>query len=334
MSETESEEELIFEAAAGWWQAVRGDASYDVDAFEAWLDDPRHAAAFEQVKAAWNSFDDHGTEPELLALRSEVLNRVYRVGQRRWGGVNLDRRTLMAGTGIAAAIVVAVPAAGVWMMQQPRKVMTGVGEQRVLTLPDGSRVTVDANSLLKIAFSSDVRLIDLMSGRAHFEVAKDASRPFKVRARDRTVTAIGTAFTVELRETKVSVTLFEGRIAVSDDAPSAARKPPLEAIKPLEQVVMKDGDAARPAPAPVNPERALAWRDGKLFFDDEPLSEAAARMNDYSRVKITVSGPVAGLRINGMFLAGQTGAFVEALESYYPVTAEYSADSVIIKSRL
>jgi transmembrane sensor len=333
LSETDSEEERIFEAAAQWWQTVRGDAPYDIDAFEAWLDDPRHAAALDHVKAAWDSFDDHGTEPELLALRSEVLNRVYRVGRRRWGGLSLDRRTLMVGTGIAAAAAVAVPLTAAWLAGQPRKVMTGIGEQRVLTLADGSRVTVDANSLLKVAFSRDVRLIDLMSGRAHFEVARDASRPFKVRAGGRTVTAIGTAFTVELRETRVSVTLFEGRIAVSDDTPNAIRKPPLEAIKPLEQVVMKDGDSAPPALAAVNPERALAWRDGKLFFDDEPLSEAAARMNDYSRVKITVSGPAAALRINGMFLAGQTGAFVEALESYYPVTAEYGPDSVTIKSR-
>lgn len=333
MSEPESEEELIYEAAARWWQAVRDDAPYDADAFEAWLEDPRHASAFDYVKAAWDSFDDHGTEPELLALRSEVLNRVYRVGRRRWGGLSLDRRTLMAGTGIAAAAAIAIPVTTTWLMQRPRQITTGVGEQRVLTLPDGSRVTVDANSLLKIAFNHDARLIDLVSGRAHFEVAKDPSRPFKVRAGDRTVTAIGTAFTVELRETKVSVTLFEGRIAVSDDAPDAVKKPPMEAIKPLERVVMKNGDAALPAPASVNPDRALAWRDGKLFFDDEPLSEAAARMNDYSRVKITVAGPAANLRINGMFLAGQTGAFVEALESYYPVTAEYTADSVTIKSR-
>ncbi|HVZ29731.1 MAG TPA: FecR domain-containing protein [Asticcacaulis sp.] len=333
MSEPESEEELIYEAAARWWQAVRGDAPYDADAFEAWIEEPRHAAALDHVKAAWDSFEDHGTEPELLALRSEVLNRVYRVGRRRWGGLSIDRRTLMIGTGIAAAAAVAVPVTTTWLMGRPRQVVTGIGEQRVLTLSDGSRVTVDANSMLKIAFGRDARLIDLVSGRAHFEVAKDPSRPFKVRAGDRTVTAIGTAFTVELRETKVSVTLFEGRIAVSDDTPNAVKKPPLEEIKPLEQVVMRDGDAALPAPAPVNPERALGWRDGKLFFDDEPLSEAAARMNDYSRVKITVTGPAAALRINGMFLAGQTGAFVEALESYYPVTAEYGADSVTIKSR-
>ncbi len=333
MSEPESEEDLIFEAAARWWQAVREDAPYDAPAFEAWLEDPWHTSAFEHVKAAWDSFDDHGTEPELLALRSEVLNRVYRVGQRRWGGVTVDRRMLMAGTGIAAAAAVAVPLTATWLMNRPRQVTTGIGEQRVLTLPDGSRVTVDANSLLKIAFNHDARLIDLVSGRAHFEVAKDPQRPFKVRAGDRTVTAIGTAFTVELRQTRVSVTLFEGRIAVSDDAPDALKKPPVEAIKPLERVVMKTGDAALPAPAPVNPDRALGWRDGKLFFDDEPLSEAADRMNDYSRVKITVSGPAARLRINGMFLAGQTGAFVEALESYYPVTAEYTADSVTIRSR-
>ncbi len=316
----------VLEAAALWWQRLRGHEPYDTAAFEAWLAaDPHHGEALERIKAGWDSFDDYQTSPELLSLRTAALNRVYRTGRRRWGSI--DRRALLAGCAAGIAAAIAVPLALVWRGRDQRTVTTAIGEQRALTLPDSSRVTLDANSQLKIGFDRDLRLIDLVRGRAHFEVAKDPSRPFKVRALDSVVTAIGTAFTVELREQKVQVILFEGRITLAD----GARPQVVEEIRPLEQVTLRV--AARPVVEQVDPRRALAWRDGKLFFDDEPLSEAVARMNDYSDTKITVEGPASNLRVSGMFIAGQTGAFVEALEAYYPVRARYTAEGVTIKSR-
>ncbi len=317
----------MLETAAAWWQRLRGHEPYDTAAFEAWLNaDPAHAEALEQIKAAWHSFDDYQTSPELLALRTNALNRVYRSGQRRWGAI--DRRALIAACAAGVAAAVAVPMALLWRGRERRLFTTGIGEQRTLTLSDSSRVTLDANSQLGVSFDRDLRLIDLVRGRAHFEVAKDPSRPFKVHALDSIVTAIGTAFTVELREKKVSVTLFEGRITLAD----GTRPQVVDDVQPLEQVTIPDV-AARPVVAQVDPHRALAWRDGKLFFDDEPLGEAAARMNDYSDTKITVDGPAANLRVSGMFIAGQTGAFVEALQAYYPVRASYSNSGVTIRSR-
>jgi transmembrane sensor len=328
----------VLEAAAGWWQRLRGHEPYDTAAFEAWLRaDPRHGEALERVKAGWDSFDDYQTSPELLALRTAALNRVYRTGRRRWGAPNSlhapnlyapDRRALIAACAAGMAAIVAAPLWLIWRGRDRRLITTAVGEQRAFTLPDSSRVTLDANSQLKIGFDRDLRRIDLVHGRAHFEVAKDPSRPFKVHALDSIVTAVGTAFTVELREQKVQVTLFEGRITLAD----GARPQVVEEIRPLEQVTLRSA-AAQPVVEQVDPRRALAWRDGKLFFNDEPLSEAAARMNDYSNTRITVEGPAANLRVSGMFIAGQTGPFIEALEAYYPVRAWYTAEGVTIKSR-
>src|SRR6185312_7016765 len=124
----------------------------------------------------WDSFDDYQTSPELLALRTAVLNRVYRTGRRRWGAPN--RRAFIAACAAGAAAVAGVPLALMWRGRDQRTVTTAVGEQRAFTLSDSSRITLDANSQLKISFDRDLRLIDLVRGRAHFEVAKDPSRPF------------------------------------------------------------------------------------------------------------------------------------------------------------
>jgi len=236
----------------------------------------------------------------------------------------------MAGAGLAAAA-----AAGIFgvraFRERPENVNTGTGERRALTLSDRSRVTADAHSALTAAYGGDRREVELHKGRAYFEVAKDAARPFRVIAGTRTVTALGTAFTVEMRDGKVAVTLVEGRIAIGDmRAPSRAT---IDDLRPFEQQVFAgDGDVG--TRTMLDAGRALGWREGKLFFDDEPLAAAAARMNDYSNERISVTGPAATLRINGMFMAGQTDAFVEALQTYYGVTADRDGDGITLRLRV
>jgi transmembrane sensor len=78
----------------------------------------------------------------------------------------------------------------------------------------------------------------------------------------------------------------------------------------------------------------MAWREGKLVFDDESLADAVARMNNYSQVKIVVEDAHArALKISGIFNAGDTPAFVEAVQSYFPVDVSTSEFTVQIRSR-
>jgi len=323
------DDEAIFEAAAGWWVAQGGDGPYDPEAFRTWLAaDARHATAYRQVMATWDSYEAHGTAPEFLDLRGEALDDAKREG-RRGARAGIDRRTLAGGAGLAAAAVAA--AIGIKAFTgRPRPVATGTGERRTLDLPDRSRLTLDARSALDIAYAGDSRVIHLRNGRAYFEVARDAARPFRVVAGGQTVTALGTAFTVERRDHKISVTLVEGRVAVS--GAGAASSPSVDDLRPLEQLVIAEDTGAKTR-AMLDLDRAAGWREGKLFFDDVRLADAAARMNDYSDVRISVDGKAAGLRINGMFLAGRTEAFVQALQSYYPVTAEREDGAIILRTR-
>lgn len=320
----------IHEQAADWLLRLRDASDAGARAeFEAWLEaDPAHAAAFESVQSSWRALGEQAAAPELLAMRRDALARAHGRGSRRWAPGGIDRRRTAAGI----AALVAVPAGAVWWLSartsEAHTFRTGIGEQRVATLSDGSRVSLDANTLLRVAYSRELRLIELDEGRAHFEVARDPSRPMKVRAGAKTVTALEAAFVVEREpDQRVVVTLVEGKAAVLG-GPGASIE-----MAPQQQLVADAG--ARPQlRRDVDVERALAWREGKLVFDDESLSEAALRMNNYSTRKIVVEGHAAeSLRVSGVFHAGDTQAFVDAVKSYFPVTATTTGDTVIIRPK-
>jgi transmembrane sensor len=99
---------------------------------------------------------------------------------------------------------VSVLAGGFWLgaydRAQPDTLafQTSAGERRAFDLPDGSRITLDADSVLNVQMLPDRRSLQLARGEAYFEVAKDAARPFLVRAGGAVVRAVGTAFDVRM----------------------------------------------------------------------------------------------------------------------------------------
>jgi transmembrane sensor len=80
--------------------------------------------------------------------------------------------------------------------------------------------------------------------------------------------------------------------------------------------------------------KVTGWRDGRIYLEDLPLTDAAAEMNRHSPVQISVDDPqIAQLRVNGMFRAGEQEAFVTALKQYFPIDARYHGDTEIILTR-
>ena len=326
MSEPETST-IIHEEAAAWVLRLSEGRDDMRAALDAWRDrSPEHAKAFDAAFGVWNLLGDEATSPELLARRRDALHRARAAGRRRWTGPGLDRRALAAG--IAAAIV--APAAGIawWRLREPPEQVyaTGHGEQRTILLADGSRLTMDALTSVRVAFSRDIRAIELERGRMNVEVAKDPERPLRVRAGGSTVTALGTIFTVERTAPAVVVMLVEGSVAVGRE-----RGRPLR-MQPGQELTLFEGGRAT-LREHVDTEQALAWREGKLIFDDERLSSAATRMNKYGARRIVVEGAAQDLRISGVFRAGDVEAFVGAVEGYFAVDATWDATTVVLRAK-
>jgi transmembrane sensor len=205
---------------------------------------------------------------------------------------------------------------------------TQIGEQRSITLEDGSRMELNAQTRVRIVFEAFRRRVDLVQGQAFFHVAKDPHRPFIVESGSAFVRAVGTQFDVYRRDTGTTVTVIEGRVALQSAAAElpdhpAQRSPAVSGsgveLSAGEQAVIS---AAVIAMAPrANVAAATAWTQGQLEFDETPLSEAVVQFNRYSRKPLVLgSTALATLKISGVYSSKDVASFLLFLRSQPDLT--------------
>ncbi|ULQ47670.1 FecR domain-containing protein [Flagellatimonas centrodinii] len=341
--------------AAAWFARLRADdvSGADRAGFEAWLNaDVEHRRAYSKLERLWSQAGSFAEDPRLAeAVRK---TRAAVAPSPVVAAAPARRRRSARWLAVAASLaVVAVAAwwAQPWLMGN-RTVTTAVGEQRSLVLADGSRVTVNTDSRLRIGYNERRRTVTLERGQAYFEVAKE-HRPFEVVTRSGVVRALGTAFDVFSGRERFVVTVVEGSVVVSDadtEATHAAddtlagtpAKPAGGQVLRARERLARATDtaiaaaAARPdAAATVAPvqieaapiERDMAWLRGKLIFDNEPLAAAVAEINRYTRKPIRIADPaLASLRMSGVFRVGEVGDFVNAVSGYFSLRVDMAAD--------
>ncbi|MCX2863610.1 FecR domain-containing protein [Paucibacter sp. PLA-PC-4] len=226
---------------------------------------------------------------------------------------------------------------------------TGVGEQRLVMLQDGTRMSMNTSTRVRVELGSSRRTVEVLGGEALFEVAKDASRPFVVRAAGSEVTATGTAFVVrytpaiEGRPDALDITLVEGRVVVrgaTEGSPSTEFVAAMEMVpgQRLRVAGRSRGQAgALPKPQMDRPQvdQVLAWKRGEAIFDDVSLLEAVAEMNRYAAMPIRVasSDAVGSLRVSGVFKTGDNVGFARAVAELHGLAVRERADGVELLSK-
>jgi len=208
---------------------------------------------------------------------------------------------------------------------------TAPGETRTVTLSDGSTVSLDVASSIEVKLQQHERAIRLTSGRAYFQVAHDAARPFAVTVEDVRTVALGTEFQVQEERGQVTVTLFEGSVLVSD---VAAAQPEWQAkLVPGEQLRVASG-ASAPQRRSINGQVIASWLRGRHVFEATPLAEAIDEINRYSVRKLRLGDPsLADLRIGGNFIAGDSESIAAAISAALPVDLVQGGDREIILFR-
>lgn len=235
---------------------------------------------------------------------------------------------------------------------------TATGERLAFTLGDGSQVTLDTHSELRVSFSPTERQVRLSHGQAFFEVAKDPQRPFVVEVHDRRFVAVGTAFDVRVDGDQVKVTMVEGTVRVerrdesilavggsaqprasvrsTDRSPAPGSSGgPTRAVATITAGEQLVADARRRDDVrATDPERETSWRRGQVIFDNTRLADAIAEVNRYSEAKIELADPdLADLRLSGAFATGRPTVFVEAVTSYFPVQVTRSDERGVTLSK-
>jgi transmembrane sensor len=295
-------------AEAGVWIArLHGDdRDQAIEAgFREWLAaDPQNRRAFELATEVWEE--------------SANLRRVVPFAHDATKPVRARRPRILswpAALTAATAIVIVLTLGGVIRYLEQGSVATGVGEQRLLSLQDGTRVFLNTSTRVRVRYEAAERRVQLLAGEALFDVRPDKRRPFVVVAGDQRVTALGTSFVVRLENEKTAVTLVEGKVSVSGDARAAASLPPVT-LSPGQRLTLTPSEPAaldRPAL-----ESALAWRHGEIILDDTPLARAAEEMNRYSSMRIEIERPeTEALLVSGLFQTGDSLSFANAVAQTY-----------------
>lgn len=209
---------------------------------------------------------------------------------------------------VAAAVAVLV-ITGFLVMPRPAQYATGIGEQRTVSLTDGSSIELDAVSRIRVEFSAHERRIDLLEGQALFRVARNAARPFVVVSGGTQVRDVGTQFDVNRNSTATIVTVIEGLVSVSypSQSTAAASSPIPASLRPIElgageQIVIAPHVIPRPERANVM--AATAWTRNELIFQSTALPQVAAEFNRLNARQLVIEGPqLQNFHVSGVFPA-------------------------------
>jgi transmembrane sensor len=289
--------------AAAWVARLHAEdrSAADEAGFRRWIAaDPANVQAFDRASAVWASVGG-------------IAGRVKRTQAK-----STNRRAVLA----SLTATVAAGGMGVWGYAHAGVYETAVGEQRRVTLHDGSHLLLDTATRLRVRMHDDRREIRVRTGRACLEVAADP-RPFVIVTATRQVVARNGQIDVRCDQDDTAIVVSAGQAQVSGG-------PAPRALSVGERLrVGRDGGAD--AVDHPNLDDLLAWQSGRAVFRDQTLASAAEEMNRYTERKLVVADPnAAGLRLSGVYRVGDTAAFANAVAMLLPVRVVQTPDAILI----
>ncbi|MCB5184864.1 FecR domain-containing protein [Methylobacillus gramineus] len=240
-----------------------------------------------------------------------------------------QRQSLLA-WGALTICCAALVKAGIWYWHQPvfeADYQTDIAQIREVSLPDGSKLAINAKSHLHVALYRQKRLVSLDQGEARFEVSPNKKRPFHVETRAGDVEVIGTIFTVRDRGTSVTVNVEQGHVRFHHLAPENSAKKEIYDLVANEQLLIKNGTVSL---GKAQAQDASAWRSGWLVFNDTHLEDAVPVINAFRHQPLTLADEAtARLRLTGRFRTHDQHSLEQALPAILPVTIQSKADHTL-----
>lgn len=296
------------DAAMNWLIRLREEpeAQEVAHAFADWLAaTPENRAAWEEVQQIWSLVGEVGERPAVESGPASVTafdrptgkstvpgpsaqDRMAGKQRRRYGGA-------AAGLALAASLLVAAVLAPGLMLQLKSDFNTGTGETTRAVLPDGSTLTLAANSAVAVNYTVDERQIELLNGAVFAEVEPDAERPFFIRADGIRGTALGTAYEVRKDADSATVTVEHGIVGVTVDGTD--RRHELTAAQWI--TLSHEGGAVTNGLA--TPRTVASWRHGQFSVDGLPLDAVIDQLSDYYDGSVITLGDLSDFQVTGVY---------------------------------
>jgi transmembrane sensor len=361
----------IYEQASDWLVELRvGDI--DVAArqrFDAWLrTSPEHIRAYLELSSIWEDGGDpkldRNNRTDMLIAQARAATNVIPLDLRA------EPRPLSvsppivsdAKTGVsrprffAAAAVVVVcfgAAASAWIYGWGNATYaTGIGEQKLIQLADGSTLELNSRSRARVHFSETERAVDLLEGQALFHVAKDHARPFIVASDGTQVRAVGTQFDVYQKHGGTIVTVVEGRVAIlreglarsgaSEGSSSGSATPDIPTRTDFDTpsssaIFLSAGEQLTVTPkteqktAHPNVAAATAWTQRRLVFASTPLTDVAQEFNRYNvRQLVVINADLEQFHVSGVFASTDPTSLLRFLRAQQGIRVDETGTEIRI----
>jgi len=321
----------IERAAAEW--AARLDravlSAQEEDAFDAWLQgDLRRQGALLRAQALLVREDESRGGAGLVPVHQGRLHvvsspsRAARPPRKGW---------MSLGGALAACVAMAILVLSV--VDAPKAYATVKGEIRTIPLADGSTVTLNTDTRIRVHEDRGQSRIQVLRGEVFVQSASDGRHPLTVEVEGRTLHAAQAMFNVSKLDSQPwQLTVHNGQVEVEGpvNAPATVVASNVRLSGPLS--------GARVAPrksllSADEVERLLAWREGKIAFHGETMAEAARTFSRYSDTRIVLADPaLASQQVIGLYAANNPVGFARAAARVLDARVELSAGQVVISA--
>ena len=336
MSEDIMQSDQINKQAAEWFtlvQSAQMSATQRQELHDWLLEHPDHKQAYRQIELVWQSLGELSDTPEGSALRRSVEPLSARLMSYIATPVAMIK-SLVAAPKYAAAFTAVCVAVGVLLLSEPTAPIithysTEAGELRTITLADSSEITLSAKSQISTRISDTERSVDLISGEAFFDIAKDRQKPFFVTVNNVSVEVVGTQFNVQRVRDTVSVAVLEGGVNVFAEDGLMAAIP--DAVLTAGQKVVKASGQAFDAVINVPNSDLGAWRMGRLIYTDIALADIVADAGRYFDGKIVLqSQDLADVKVTMTLRTDQVSELPQMLAKTLPLKVHTITDDIIL----
>ncbi|MDQ7018629.1 MAG: FecR domain-containing protein [Robiginitomaculum sp.] len=340
-----SVQNALEEKALHWHVRLHGGDATEADwlDFTSWLEaEPAHNDAYDLVALAWDAAEDLKDSPPVAANDSEDIpnpgnNVVAFPLHRLRKAITAKPMAFGGGFGAAIAATLLVLMAPVFLGPNgsidPTLYATGIGEQRTVTLADGSTVVLNTDTSIAVTMDKKARHVVLKKGEAYFTVHHEKTRSFTVAANSLRVTDIGTRFDVRMDSDRTLVSVTEGIVEVApldlksdtDDGLSST----LRLVKGQQAVHQVDTDKIKVQS--FDPVQITTWQQGYLVFENDDLGSVVSELNRYFPTPLTLAqNDLASLHFSGILQITDQDRAVRDLTALLSLSAEETDSGIIL----
>ncbi|AFL69282.1 FecR family protein [Sulfurospirillum barnesii] len=199
-------------------------------------------------------------------------------------------------------------------------------------LPDGSRISCDAKTNMRVAFYANKRVVTLDKGAAMFEVAKDAKRAFIIQSDKINIEVVGTKFEVIHADDSTTINVEEGIVRTYYDASWREKKNEVLLLKADSITYTHEGVVRHYAK--INPTKIALWRDNLINFNQVTLKHAMDEFAKYTTIAYSFGEPeLENYVITGEFSSNQLDIFLQNLTKIYPLKIAKNDEKIVISKK-